>query len=673
MLDGLTATLVAVLVVTGTLGLVAASGGAAAAPADGPSEVTVDRPGVAADRAGDAAQQDNGSSVYSDFGEASDVYLREDGSAVLVFEEESNASQLEIGADVSEGLARILVVDDVEEEDFEGQNVEANATAIIEGDMFSAEGHLLADRPEEVESLDLSVSAEQTAETNELDASLEATLVDTSGGSPAAIGDLTTSGQVTTTADTFETSGQFNLQTDLPARDKQRFGVSLTDRQDGYTVDVTQYRTVSNYGADSWETREQARQTLQRQYGSLAESLGGTSTVEITHYKFEERSQRGYRLELEFTVEYTGIKDGVERQLASQLASDPQLDLDRQQASEIAGKVTELEIETFEASYVTDGATTNAQWDVKLANFDQVAMAAIDVGGAADLSETEGIDQETLDDARAMIEAQAAADLRMTAQWDATVEQTTDGKTDVTAEFSVDSENWAAYVSELENRGIDTGGDVTFELEAHTEGDEIRVDTTAEFKQKDLLDQAIEALRTSAQQDEGATEAEEFVTKLEQSELQIARMDVNVDGETVTVEASAKAGNMQAFVPEDAPGSPQKVVSRGDGETATTYVFVDGLVEDPRNATREDLSHLDVVTEDTTVHQAGEWDREFPEMDYEAASNHLGIEYEPPAETSTPGNTSTPGGEDAPVPGFGFAAALLAVASLLVVVRLRRD
>lgn len=668
-MDALTATVVAMLVVTGTLGLVAAGGGAAAAgPVDGPREVAADRPGV-------PAQPDNGSSVYDDFGDAEDVYLQEDGSAVLVFEEEANASQLEIGADVSEGLARMLVVDDLDDEDLDDENVEASGTVIVEEDAFSAEGYLLADRPEELESLDLSVSAEQTADTNELDASLDATMVDTSSGSAVGTGDITTSGHVTTTADTFETSGQFSMETDFPASAEERFAVSLTDRQDGYTVDLTQYQTVSNYGADRWETREQARQTLQRQYGALAESLDGTSSIEITHYRFEERSERGYWLELEFTVEYTGIDDGVERQLARELANDPELDLDRQEAREIAGQVTELEIETFDASVVTDGATTDAQWDVELANFDQIALATIDVVGAADLSEVEGFDQEAVDDARSMIEAQAAADLRMTAEWDATVEQTGADRTTVTAEFSVDTENWDAYVAELEDRGIDTGGDVRFELEAHTEGDEIRVDTSAEFQQDDLLDQTIEALGNAAQQDEDATDAEEFVAKLEQSDLEIARMDVEVDDETVTVEASAKANNMEAFVPEEAPGSPEKIVTEGDGDTATTYVFVDGLVEDPQNATREDLSDLDVVTEDTEVHQAGEWDREFPEMDYEAASDHLGIEYEPPAETETEtGNgTDTPGGGDAPVPGFGVPAALLALASLLVGVRLRRD
>jgi PGF-CTERM protein len=101
-----------------------------------------------------------------------------------------------------------------------------------------------------------------------------------------------------------------------------------------------------------------------------------------------------------------------------------------------------------------------------------------------------------------------------------------------------------------------------------------------------------------------------------------------------------------------------EVVGEQENGGVVTYVKTEGFVEE---TTEEAVRSRDQVGDQTTVNLPGNWDRDFPEMDRQAAADYLGVEVE--------------GGDEggSPLPGFGFAVALVALTVAAVVVGRRRD
>lgn len=662
------AVLLSLIAVVGTIAMASIAGGVAAEP-------TTDVQGGGADSKVGAASEYNVTDI-DEFGEADAVYIDEDGDAVFVFEEDSDVDDVEMGVDLGVGLAHLFVVDEAEETD---GDAEFSSTVFLEEDRLSFDGSLVDERPDDLEDLALDVEGEVSDERNVFDGTLDATFADEQNQASDEFFDrLTTEGEITRTATVYEATGSFSTEAGFGGEQKppeEVFDVTLTEADAAYHLAVTREESIGERSAERWETEEQARQHLEAQYEDLAADLGGSAEVDLEHHVFEEDGEQ-YWLEIEFDVEFTGVDEGVEQQLQTELASDPDLDLDEADAAEIAESVTNLQVDTIEITSASQGASSDVSWDVRLENYDEVAVAVLDVAESADLTEEEWIDQEEIDDTRAMIEAQSDADLRQNVEWEAEV-TVDEQQTVVTAEVSAENENWDAYVSELEDRNVDTAPhDVHFSLHAHTQNDEIHVDGTFEIEQEELVDGAIEAFRESLEEEvaqptgtvdetdeSDADELQEFLAALEESNFEIARIDLNADSETVEVEASAKFDDVDAFL-GDVDVRPDRIVVDADGETSKTYVYVEDLVEDGEDVTEEDVEHLTFVSEDTDVYEAGEWDEEFPDIDTEGVLDHLGL-------TPTPTPDVQDDGGDERVPGFGVLLALLALALGLALARRR--
>lgn len=582
---------------------------------------------------------------------ADEIYLREDGSAVLVYEDDGDVSQLELGMDVSEGLFHMLVVDDVEDPDDEFE--EGSFSAVLDEDGFTSTGAFVMQQPDDLAAFDLDASGEVTDETNRFDVSASGTFGDEGG--TAAPGSVHSDGHVMATADRFETSG--SVSADIGAGmavddEGAEFDVTLEDANDGYVLDVTRKENVGNWGASNWETREQAVETLEAEYGTLATELGGASEITISHYDFEERGDdhRHDRLELAFTVEYTGIDEGIEQQFTDELVTDPATDLSRDEAAEIAESITELEIETAAFTMEEADGSVDIDWDVALANYDELTSAMIELGelSAADdeLAETE------IEEAKAALEAQQATDLTWELQWETSITQSSAQELEFEADVTSETDNWAAYVDELESSDVDVPTGLTFSLTGDTDGDELALEGEFDLAAEDAIDEAIEW--TQSAQDETTTasaDTDEFLSALANSDIEVARIDVDIDESTVRVEGGAKFDDMSELSSVFSDTAPIQGIATEDD---TMYVYVTDLGEDvdPEVATAADLDHLDVVDSDTTVHQAGEWDEEFPEPDTAEMSEYLGVEQSDDGAESDDSDG---------LPGFGLGAGLAAL------------
>ncbi|GAB3675216.1 hypothetical protein [Halopiger thermotolerans] len=604
---------------------------------------------------------------------ADELYLNDDGSGVLVYaNNESDVEEYRIGADVTRGLAHVLVADDVEDGELNG--AEGNFSAVLEDDMFSANGALTMEQPPEVEDLDVQISGERSAETNEFDADVYALLGSGETGDVQRLSSTQqaslfetarTSGTVETTANSFRTSGNVSVDFgsspmatgDAP---EETLAFELTETENGYEVEASERQTVQAFLSDpteKWGTKADAKATLEERYSSLADDLGGDVTVEIDHHNFEEQGANTYWKELDYTITYEGI-DRLADNLADQLADDPSTDLEREEAEEIAEQVTNVEIETVQFDYASSSEGMDATWTAEINEYAPLLKSAVELSQAsmAEMNGTEGEDalSEQLSEFDTRLEAQQAADLRSTVEWDARAAYTDNNRVEIEATASGDTENYDAYTDELADRGIDMGDErVVFDFSATTTDDgRINVDGDVEIGTADLAQTAITSFADSIRQQQDADQLGTFASALEESELEIAKVDLDFDNETVELEAGAKFNSTESLLEDGILGENVALTQiAGGSEDGGTYVYV----EDPEGEEldRDALAERGLIDDDTEVYEPGEGDRDFPEMDTEAATNYLGLEAD--------GGDGMPGfGPAAGLIGGGLAVALLA-------------
>ena len=620
---------------------------------------------------------DSVAQAESQLGPADEVYLGENGSAVLQYDSDSaDVNKLDMGMDVSEGLIHLLVVDDVENPSEELESM--NASAILDQQGLSGSGSMVMERPDDLTDLSVDVSGEVSEDTNEFNADLSGTFASES----MTTGTVTTSGEFSATADRLETSGDVSVEGDSMSGGQDVYvDAALTETSNGYTVDVTQEQTLSQFTAGQWETRDRAMQTLQGQYGMVATALGGTSDIEITSYNFQEGSGGQSQLAIEYTVTYTGIDSGLEEQLTEQLTADQSADLTRSEAETIATSVTDVELENIEFMLDVSDGSADAEWDIAIANYDELTFAMFDLMEAADTSGQ--LSEDQLENARASIEAQQAANLGTTVTWDGSLEQST---SDTTFDLTVtgDTQNWDAYLDELESRGIESPNDVTFDLTAETNGDELSMSGEFDLEAEDLAGQAINSWTESIQNSQSSPtmspETEEFVTALDESNLEVASIDAGLKDGTVRIEAGAEFENMSRLTDTVSDSlSISQVTTEQNGATTSMYVHVEDMGGiDTASATKADLEHLEVVGSTTTVHQAGQWNTDLPQTESGAMSefletqrNKLATDDTADNENETANNETADEGSDS-TPGFGLGAGLASLAGLLTAFLLRR-
>jgi len=175
------------------------------------------------------------------------------------------------------------------------------------------------------------------------------------------------------------------------------------------------------------------------------------------------------------------------------------MDLSRSEAQAIATSVTETDIETLSFTMDASGSSMDVEWDVAIENYNELTVAMFDLAEAT--ATDDQLPEDQLENARTAIEAQQAADLETKLTWDGEIEQTSSDEMTLDASLTSDTENWDAYIDELESRGVDRPNDVTFDLSAETDGDQLAIDGEFELGAEDLASQAVKTGRSRPRPD----------------------------------------------------------------------------------------------------------------------------------------------------------------------------
>jgi PGF-CTERM protein len=621
---------------------------------------------------------------------ADEVWVDGDGNLILRYQgnttgvdeeidpETTSEENLEYGLAVSEGLFYSLITAN-------STGTAPNATSEVEGQFhallttgqLNGSGALTAPRPDAIQSMTLGIEGVRTREDARFDGTTKIVIPNEEAGAASLLQSATVNAEATVGASSFTSSGSLDasLQTALGPPQAQSF--TVTESDGSYTIDAAEDRVVSAFAVERWNTSTRAEQSLNALYANVAQSLGGSADITLESYALERNEDDSGRLEIEYTVEYTNIEEGLSQQIAFQLAQAENVNLTQAEATDIAQRVTELQVNEVSASFeqTAEGSVTGA-YNVDIANYDTVVAAGLDVASAANATEV-GVQTEQIEQARTQLEAQRVADLTRTYSLSTTVESGAENTT-VTVDAQSRSQNWAAYVQELEDAGISYGS-LTYAISGGTEDEQIALDGEFTLEQEGLVGQAIsqfqQSLNASATENTDTEEVRRYLRAFEAAEFDRAKTDVTFSDGELRIEAGAKFDNLAALrdVVAVAQGDGLQVtetVGRTEGNVTNSYVYVRGAA--PGDASEEDIRALSVVDANTTVHMPGTWDREFPTMDRPRARNYLGLT---PTPTATPTASSggsdggggdgtdqqTPDGSSGDGAGFGVGVALVAL------------
>lgn len=594
-----------------------------------------------------AAQEDDGPEP------ADEIYVDGDGDAVLVYEDDAEDSEVELGADVGAGLVHALIETDAEMDE---SDVTGSGTAVLTGDRFSGNGTVAAPRPDQLAELSVDVEGVHDAEDSSFDATAHARIEpeDRRGGLPIDRG--TAEGTATVTASTFQASADVDATLSEPVGDDRRHAFTVAENDGTYDLEADESYVVSGYAADRWDSRERAAATLEDRYGSLAEEYGGTSEVVLESYSFTERDDGRYRLSVEYSVTYHDVKPGLTRELTETLAESDEVDLDDSELSDVESRLAETTLEEAHVGFQQNGDAVTSSFRVHVENYDQVVRAGLDIAEAADTGETDI--EENVQQVRDVLDAQAAADLERHYAVRVDVASVGGSAVEIDLESTYRTENWERYVAELDERDVERT-DLTYELRAESQGEEIETNAAIEVRQDDLVDGATDALLGVAEEED--SEIEEYVRAFRAAGFEKARVDVAVAEGTVRFEGATAFENMtalqEALAESEQLPAFESAVARTDDGTVRTYVRVpDATSPDAGEDEVRELSYVDANTE---VHLAGTWNRTFPEADTESAREYLGL-----TPTPEPGDDGVMA--DGAGPGIPAAvAALLTAIGLL--------
>lgn len=593
----------------------------------------------------------------SDLPVADDAYVTEDGDVVLAYENDSDGSEVQFGLDVSRSVFHALVVTNATDTDATGQ-----ATAVLDGDRLAANGSLAAPQPDSLTSLTFDAAGHQTSENAAFNASLEATLNDSRRSATSAITSANANGTVEVAPKTFTANGRFDADLRSQMGPAQHQAFSLRETDDGYVLEGAQNHTVSRFTRDRWSSRERAEKHIESQYSSLAESLGGTSDVTLDSYSFTNTSA-GARVDVEFTVQYTDVDEGLKQQISTSLADSEDYNLTQAEADRVAEQVAELNVDEVDLTFDQTSESVEGAFTAKISNYDGAARAALTVVSSMETDEEVEFQTE-LDRVKKTLDARQDASLVQTYSFDVSVDSPASAPTTVTASASYRTENWAAYREALTARGIDPAN-AEYELHATTENGEIVADASATVQKEGLLRETSNALLNSTNSSDGETQR--AIKAFQDADLRRAKVDVSLADQEVRIEAGAAFEDLTAL--RDAwrasSGTDLKVASavgRTEGDKVKTYVTVVDAV-DP-DANESEVRKLSPVGQDTEVHLPGTYNRTFPETNTTQAYDYLGVE---------PESSSDDGGSPIGQPGFGLGLTGLALLGAALLAARRQD
>jgi len=653
--------------------------GAATAPAIG---VTGEQTGELAD--GTAVQSHTASNDSLE--PADEVYVKDNGDVVLYYESEesdptdadSSLEQMKAGLNVSQGLVHVLL---------EGEGIEENGTgsfeAILDEQKLAADGSIsvpsVSSNMSEDEQLAFDLSGELGQESAALETSFNGT-VEADGPDVPGDSSVKTNGTVETSPSSLSVSSSFATRnlSDSSIPEGIDASVSLSETDTGYDVSVERNYVVAVGSEGNWNTRANATQTLENRYQSIADGLGGSATVTVDSYSYTEAQSDSdlarHRLDISYSLSYENVEERAAELVVERMAQDT-TDETATERDALEQQIIEMDVTTLDGSLTVEEASSDGSVALEIEGLDGVTHAILDLSEAS--SELDQSERDALDSIRTNLDAQQAANLKTTMSWTGSME--TEGDlTSLGATFDYETENWGAYVDELESDGIDLP-DATSTIDVHAVANSQRTHANASvtFQQEELLkqglDQAIAAAKDDPETDESTLR---FLNAFEEAGFDRAKTNMSFSGDEVTMRGAARFENITAFKSALEDGDSNLRLASGAIRTsgeAGMYLTVNGAVG--ASADESDVRSLSYVESDTTVHLAGDWDREFPSMDVASVNDYLAPDSES-GEPSDAGNQSTTTEEETSssgLPGFGVPATLVALLVTVGVLARRRS
>ncbi|WP_458208341.1 hypothetical protein [Haladaptatus sp. NG-SE-30] len=347
------------------------------------------------------------SSVSDDIEPADAIYVMENGDAVLAYNNSGTESTTATyGANVTTGLVHMLVTDDTE------SNATAAASLVMKPDGFTGNGSATAESPDSLQRLSLDVTGEQNAKNAKADMTVDAAFDSQSAGT-SAFESASTSGQMTITADSFSTKGEGAVTTAAAMGTESELRYDLRETKNGYLLKGSRSGAVSYYMTDYWNTREAAKSHLKTQYAGIAKQYGGSATVTIDQYDYQEKDGKP-TLDIEYTVEYSGLETAVAQALATSISSSQDVSLSDEEIDTLTEDVRALKIDHVTFEMTQQSNEMRVSWDARIDNYDEAAFAAVTV--AQSMNGEVSVDQQSVEQMKTAFEAQQAANMQQTVE-----------------------------------------------------------------------------------------------------------------------------------------------------------------------------------------------------------------------------------------------------------------
>jgi PGF-CTERM protein len=594
----------------------------------------------------DAGQMDDESG--EDYAE--DVYVRDDGDVVAVYPGDGSVdgeTNAEYGFDVGSGLFYALVTTSIDD----NPGVTGSLSASMSESAIGMNGSLTADRPPILDAFSLNVTSVSNSERARMDGRLDAQVTT---GFSMGIESASTNGNLTVSADRFQSAGTFSADLPRSMQDPAHVEMAISETDGDYEISVAQERTVPAFMSDQWETRSAAKAAIESQLRLPAPGMPAPD-VRIEEYSFTEVSSGERQLDIAYTATLRDADAAMSRLLAQAMVSEWEIE-GGQSVGDLAASIEAVDVETISFAYESRGGSMDASYQIDVRNYQDATLALLDAMGSAEMVT---MPQSALEDARSSFQALSASGLEQRFTWDGSLRTPQDGTLTLDGSMAMRSENWPAYVSELTETGVAIPTS-TFSLTGETTDEEIHLDTSMRVSQPALLDTYLNQLRNFSTMDE---EAREGLAAFRDAELTSSQLSGELTADSLRFEAGAKFDELGSFndvmsSASEVPDNIASMVGRTDGDTVKSYVHLRGAVES--GASEDAVRELKVAGPDTEIHMPGSYDRDFPSMDTARASEYLGV--------PDPANQTT----NDSGPGFGVAVALVALVATLLVARRRR-
>jgi hypothetical protein len=569
---------------------------------------------------------------------ADEVHVSDDGEVVMVYDGNAtgDVTEAEFGVDVATGLANAMLVSNANTSGTNG-----NLSAVLTSGGISGAGDVSIDETANLTALDASANLTRTDTENSFDASVVAA-TDMSAQTP---GSLETNGSVVVAPDAFRMNA--NVSSEQPTLPVQSSEAAATIRgtDTGYTVSVEEVRPRAN--ETRWGTEEAANQTLTAQFDAIATQFDGSSQVSIHAHSFTDTPVNN-TLDINYTVTLTDVKTGIANSVVEGVANDSAVELTDEERAALVDAVTNVSVDEIAVQQSRTGEANTAAASVRISNYQEAVIGFMEITANRSASLTEA----DIDRYRDTVEARQAANLVQETTWDASLSGSAE-ETSIEFDVASNSQNWSAYVSELEARGIEQSTNVTASMSAELVGDAIDVEADFEIQRADLVGDALSAVGAETDST-GDDQATRLLRALQDSEFETARGDVSLAEGTVELRAGASFDNASELRSATAElfgdTTVAQMYGQSDADGSATYVYLGDAY------TVSELEQRGLVDDDTEVVE-GSNVSQFPRMNTTAAAQYLGVEAPSDGdnETTTPTPTPTPGdGETAtPTPDGG--------------------